>query len=127
MEGVAKPLAGIDYPRTFTEFDKFFSEEAVCREYLSRLPSSRLLPRRVHVPVQPSYFGVTRAALLPADGVGRLHRTDVISRARRRQDPGRRRRVTHNLLGLLASSGYPPFTKNCTCASSNLNPRESFG
>jgi transposase-like protein len=37
MEGVAKPLAGIDYPRTFTEFDKFFSEEAVCREYLSRL------------------------------------------------------------------------------------------
>ena len=31
MEGVAKPLAGIDYPRTFTEFDKFFSAEAVCR------------------------------------------------------------------------------------------------
>lgn len=32
-----KPAAGIDYPRTFTEFDKFFGEEAACREYLIRL------------------------------------------------------------------------------------------
>lgn len=37
MGDVSRPRAGIDYPRTFTEFDKFFGEEAACREYLSRL------------------------------------------------------------------------------------------
>lgn len=30
-------MAGVDYPRSFTEFDKFFGEEAACREYLRRL------------------------------------------------------------------------------------------
>ena len=31
------PRAGVDYPRTFTEFDRFFGEETACRDYLTRL------------------------------------------------------------------------------------------
>lgn len=31
------PVAGIDYPRTFNEFGKFFPDEATCRAYLMRL------------------------------------------------------------------------------------------
>ena len=40
-------VAGTDYPRTFTEFDGFFGEEASCREYLShvRWPSGFVCPR----------------------------------------------------------------------------------
>ena len=30
-------MAGIDYPRTFNEFDRFFLDEATCRDYLYRL------------------------------------------------------------------------------------------
>lgn len=37
MRDAIKPVAGVDYPRSFIEFDKFFSEEAACREYLRRL------------------------------------------------------------------------------------------
>ncbi len=37
MGETAKPQAGIDYPRTLTEFDKFFGNGAACREYLIRL------------------------------------------------------------------------------------------
>ena len=37
MGWTAKPQAGIDYPRTFLEFDKFFDNEVACREYLIRL------------------------------------------------------------------------------------------
>ena len=32
-----RPVAGIDYPRTFNEFDKFFPDEEACRAYLLRL------------------------------------------------------------------------------------------
>lgn len=37
MEGILPPVAGRDYPRTFSEFDRFFRDEAACREYLHRL------------------------------------------------------------------------------------------
>lgn len=41
------PVAGVDYPRTFEEFDRWFSSEAACREYLSRLrwPDGFCCPR----------------------------------------------------------------------------------
>src|ERR1022692_1669457 len=31
------PVAGIDYPRTFQEFDAWFGSETACREYIRRL------------------------------------------------------------------------------------------
>ncbi len=41
------PAAGRDYPRNFSEFEKFFADEAACREYLSRLrwPDRFVCPR----------------------------------------------------------------------------------
>ena len=37
MENKQGPIAGIDYPRTFNEFDRFFAVEASCRAYIFRL------------------------------------------------------------------------------------------
>jgi transposase-like protein len=37
MGDLQQPIAGKDYPRTFSEFDQFFPDEAGCREYLCRL------------------------------------------------------------------------------------------
>ena len=37
MEDHQKPVAGIDYPRSFKEFDRFFPDEESCREYLFRV------------------------------------------------------------------------------------------
>lgn len=31
------PIAGIDYPRNFNEFSKFFADEALCRSYIVKL------------------------------------------------------------------------------------------
>ncbi len=31
------PVAGIDYPRTFNEFDRFFGDDVACRDYVFRL------------------------------------------------------------------------------------------
>ena len=31
------PIAGIDYPRNFNEFNRFFADEALCRAYIFRL------------------------------------------------------------------------------------------
>ncbi len=31
------PVAGVDYPRTFQEFDTWFGSETACREYIRRL------------------------------------------------------------------------------------------
>jgi hypothetical protein len=47
VRDVTELVAGVDYPRSFTEFDKFFGEEAACREYLRRLrwPSGFVCPR----------------------------------------------------------------------------------
>jgi len=41
------PTAGIDYPRSFKEFEGFFSTEAKCREYIFRLrwPDGFVCPR----------------------------------------------------------------------------------
>ena len=37
MNEMGMPIAGIDYPRTFEEFDKWFADEELCRNYLYRL------------------------------------------------------------------------------------------
>ncbi|HSO93828.1 MAG TPA: IS1595 family transposase [Candidatus Dormibacteraeota bacterium] len=37
MEGTKHPVPGVDYPRTFQEFDEWFGSEAKCREYVRRL------------------------------------------------------------------------------------------
>lgn len=37
VEGGAPPVAELDYPRTFKEFDRFFGSEETCREFLFRL------------------------------------------------------------------------------------------
>src|SRR3954471_136109 len=37
MEGTKHLTPGVDYPRTFQEFDEWFATEAKCREYIHRL------------------------------------------------------------------------------------------
>src|SRR5512144_361802 len=37
MESPRHPVAGVDYPRTFQEFDAWFGSEMACREYIRRL------------------------------------------------------------------------------------------
>lgn len=37
MSTERKPAAGIDYPRTFNEFEIFFMSEALCRNYIEKL------------------------------------------------------------------------------------------
>lgn len=37
MGDMAGPVPGIDYPRTFEEFDRFFPDEDACRRYLTRV------------------------------------------------------------------------------------------
>ena len=41
------PVGGVDYPRTFNEFDRFFEKETACREYLIALrwPAGYQCPR----------------------------------------------------------------------------------
>jgi len=47
MGDLQPPVAGKDYPRTFNEFDRFFGDEATCREYVRRLrwPDGFVCPR----------------------------------------------------------------------------------
>jgi transposase-like protein len=37
VESTKHPIPGVDYPRTFQEFDEWFATEAKCREYIRRL------------------------------------------------------------------------------------------
>ncbi len=37
MEDKSRPVGGIDYPRTYQEFERWFADEATCRSYLFRL------------------------------------------------------------------------------------------
>ncbi len=37
MDGENRPVAGVDYPRTFQEMDVRFRDETACREYIRRL------------------------------------------------------------------------------------------
>src|SRR5260370_11373689 len=37
MESSKQPVAGVDYPRTFQEFEAWFGDETACQEYLRRL------------------------------------------------------------------------------------------
>ena len=37
METLPGPTAGIDYPRNLQEFDRWFADEAVCRNYVFRV------------------------------------------------------------------------------------------
>jgi transposase-like protein len=37
MDSESRPVAGVDYPRTFQETDHWFRDDAACREYIRRL------------------------------------------------------------------------------------------
>jgi hypothetical protein len=37
MDSESRPVAGVDYPRTFQEMDQWFRDDAACREYIRRL------------------------------------------------------------------------------------------
>lgn len=47
MDDQSQPVSGVDYPRTFQEFDEWFTTEIDCRKYLVRLrwPSGFQCPR----------------------------------------------------------------------------------
>ncbi|MGH8545389.1 MAG: transposase [Gammaproteobacteria bacterium] len=47
MEAGEGPVGGTDYPRTFSEFNRFFEDAAACREYLAglRWPGGYHCPR----------------------------------------------------------------------------------
>ena len=46
MDSESRPVAGVDYPRTFQEMDQWFRDEAACRGYIRRLrwPGGFLCP-----------------------------------------------------------------------------------
>jgi hypothetical protein len=37
MESDSRPVAGVDYPRTFQEMEQWFRDEAACRDYIRHL------------------------------------------------------------------------------------------
>lgn len=37
MEDASRPVAGVDYPCTFEDFDRWFADETLCRNYLYRV------------------------------------------------------------------------------------------
>ena len=37
MESDSRPVAGVDYPRTFQEMEQWFRDGAACRDYIRRL------------------------------------------------------------------------------------------
>jgi transposase-like protein len=51
MESSKHPVAGVDYPRTFQEFEAWFGDERACQEYLRRLrwPTGFVCPHCVAV------------------------------------------------------------------------------
>jgi len=59
MEEPRHPTSGIDYPGTFQEFDKWFSSENACLEYIARLrwPRGFICPGCGEKPDKPSLTG----------------------------------------------------------------------
>lgn len=47
MSTTDKPIRGVDYPRTFNEFEAFFLNESTCREYIARVrwPDGYICPQ----------------------------------------------------------------------------------
>src|SRR3954470_2884190 len=37
MPAATRPVGGVDYPRTYQEFNAWFPDDAACREYLAQL------------------------------------------------------------------------------------------
>jgi transposase-like protein len=61
----------------------------------------RLLPRRIHVPVQPAQLTSSRAAVLPAGPTSRPNRPPPLQRRRWRQTP--------RLIPITGANAIPPF------------------
>jgi transposase-like protein len=59
MEEPRHPVSGIDYPGTFQEFDKWFSSENACLEYIARVrwPDGFICPACGAKPEKPSLMG----------------------------------------------------------------------
>jgi hypothetical protein len=56
MEEPMRPISGLDYPRTFQDFDKWFSSETACLEYIGKLrwPKGFICPGCGEKPDKPS-------------------------------------------------------------------------
>jgi hypothetical protein len=59
MEEPRHPISGIDYPGTFQDFDKWFSSEIACLEYIGKLrwPKGFICPVCGEKPDIPSHMG----------------------------------------------------------------------
>jgi hypothetical protein len=59
MEEPRHPISGIDYPGTFQDFDKWFSSETACLEYIGKLrwPNGFICPGCGEKPDKPSLMG----------------------------------------------------------------------
>ena len=59
MEEPRHPVSGIDYPGTFQDFDKWFSSESACLEYVAKLrwPEGFICPGCGEKPDKPSLMG----------------------------------------------------------------------
>jgi len=59
MEEPRHPVSGIDYPGTFQDFDKWFSSENACLEYIAKLrwPKSFICPGCGENTDKPSLMG----------------------------------------------------------------------
>src|SRR3990170_6797373 len=101
-------VAGRDYPRSFTEFDRFFADEEACRQFLRRVrwPGGFECPRCASAAGGWStardyvHCRVTRAALPSPAATSGLHARDVIQGPRgwRRGGDATEGAQTHNIL-----------------------------
>src|SRR4030067_2937883 len=59
MEEPRHPVSGIDYPGTFQDFDKWFSSENACLEYIAKLrwPQGFICPSCAEKADKPSLMG----------------------------------------------------------------------
>ena len=59
MEEPRHPVSGIDYPGTFQDFDKWFSSESACLEFIAQLrwPEGFICPGCGEKAAKPSLMG----------------------------------------------------------------------
>jgi hypothetical protein len=68
MEEPRHPVSGIDYPGTFQDFDKWFSSENACLEYIAKLrwPQGFICPGCAENADKPSFLMNLRSDLTGA-------------------------------------------------------------
>ena len=100
MESERRPVAGVDYPRTFQEMDDWFRDEAACRDYVRRLrwPAGFVCSARIRAASSRNISTTTSTSSLSASIVA-AQRPEACSSigSPSRPSPSTRRRIARSL------------------------------